>query len=227
MRSFSRNLILISGLFLILFFFLPALGAQGRASLLKQTRFTGRQQPTLGQIDTLIGCPIVAVVKIHAGPGAGSAIDWLLAGTCVEIDARTVDNSWVRIVSEESQVSKPGWVPAAQLILDQPVDQLPAINLPPVASLAEQSVTPLQPAAGSVRACVIVNSLNIRRYAGAQYSIQGLLRRDDCVDVTGITADREWGKTERGWISIIYTDITGDLNKVKVWYNRYARPPLY
>ncbi len=76
---------------------------------------------------TMIGCPVVSVAEIFAAPQAGSQTqDFLIRGTCVEFDQRSEDSQWIRIQSGENQVSHPGWVAAVNVLLERPLDQLPA-----------------------------------------------------------------------------------------------------
>ena len=151
------------------------------------------------------GCPISPIQPIYAVRGdENSVVDWLLAGTCVSFDARSIDNQWLRIMAGENQVSHPGWVPASRLELKFEIESLPVV---------EVSVTvPI------IQGCVIrANSLNIRTGPGTGYFEIGHLLKDECVVLTGRSADNYFAKFERGWLSTLYLQvINGDLHSLPI-----------
>ena len=164
----------------------------------------GRSSDPPADPDIRLGCPIPAVQSIYAEPGeAGSIVDWLLQATCVVFDARTEDNAWVRISSQENKVSRPGWVAASQVVLEPGWEDLPAISY--------------LPRNDQIKACIIhADSLNIRNGPGTNYREIGHLLKDDCVYLTGRDAGNTWAAFEGGWLSTFYLQVYGNLHDLPV-----------
>jgi hypothetical protein len=172
---------------------------------------------------SLIGCPVVPVAGIFAAPQASSQPqDFLIQGTCVEFDQRTEDSLWIRIQSGESLVSRPGWVATVNILLEQPVDQLPAaVNASGAAaasSTSQEASGASTPAlSGGVNACLeSVNSLNVRSGPGIVYRSVGYLLKGSCVALTARTASAVWVKSDRGWMAVHYLQVEGDLSQLPV-----------
>jgi hypothetical protein len=170
---------------------------------------------------SLIGCPVVPVTGIFANPQAsGQPQDFLLQGTCVEFDQRSEDGQWIRILNGENLVSRPGWVAASDILLEQAVDQLPAA----VTAVAAESAGPATAAAsgesaatpaGGVNACLeSVNSLNVRSGPGIVYRSVGYLLKGSCVTLTARTTSAVWVKSDQGWMAIRYLQVQGDLSQL-------------
>ncbi len=169
-------------------------------------------------LDSLIGCPTEAIVEIHNEPGISSPVgDWLLKGTCVNFDSRTADNVWIRISSDAAQVSKPGWVPAASIFLEQPLAQLPESELqslsgPPVVAGASSEDAGL-----GVQGCLQrVNSLNVRGGPGVGYNHKAYLLRGACVALQSRNSSSTWVEIENGWVAASYLEISGDLSQLPI-----------
>jgi hypothetical protein len=165
----------------------------------------------------LFGCPVVPVVGIYAVPQAGSQPqDFLLQGTCVAFDQRSEDSQWIRIQSGENQVSLPGWVATADVLLERPLDQLPAIAAA-VPSSAGASRTTAPASTSGVNACLeSVNSLNVRSGPGIAYRSLGYLLKGSCVALTARTASTAWVKSDKGWMAVHYLQVAGDLSLLPV-----------
>lgn len=170
----------------------------------------------------LIGCPIVPITGIFAGPQAsGLPQDWLIQGTCVEFDRRSENGLWIRIQGGENLVSHPGWVAARDILLERPLDQLPAAvsaagELPPSSAAAGgESAAPSSN--GGLSACLeSVNSLNVRSGPGIAYHSVAYLLKGSCVTLTARTASASWVKSEKGWMAAHYLQVGGDLNQLPV-----------
>jgi hypothetical protein len=175
------------------------------------------QSPT-----TLIGCPVVPVAGIFAVPqDSGQPQDFLVQGTCVEFDQRSADGQWIRIQSGESLVSRPGWVAAANILLERPLDQLAAAVNADGAATSSNSTAPAgasTPAlSGGVNACLeSVNSLNVRSGPGIGYRSVGYLLKGSCVAITARTASAVWVKSDKGWMAVHYLQVEGDLSQLPV-----------
>jgi hypothetical protein len=166
---------------------------------------------------TMFGCPVVPVTGIYATPQAGSQLqDFLLQGTCVAFDQRSEDSQWVRIQSGENQVSLPGWVAAADVLLERPLAQLPAIATAGASSAGASQATAPASTSG-VNACLeSVNSLNVRSGPGIAYRSLGYLLKGSCVSLTDRTASAAWVKSDKGWLAAHYLQVTGDLSQLPV-----------
>ncbi|MEJ2597678.1 MAG: SH3 domain-containing protein [Anaerolineales bacterium] len=186
---------------------------------------TGKVLPQAGS-STLIGCPVVSHTGIFADPLAnGQPRDWLTQGTCVEFDQRSVDGRWIHIWSADNLVSHPGWVAAADILLEQPVGQLPAtINTAgsgtgeaPASSAVIAGDSTSAPSGGGLSACLeSVGSLNVRSGPGIAYRSVGYLLKGSCVPLTARTASAAWVKSEKGWMAAYYLHVEGDLSQLPV-----------
>jgi hypothetical protein len=192
---------------------------QSAPPLVSQTGVQGLQAAP----SSLIGCPVVPVAGIFAAPQAGSRPqDFLIQGTCVEFDQRSEDSQWIRIQSAENLVSRPGWVAAANILLERPVNQLqaaanssgPAANSTPSTPVGSSGAnTPVL--SGGVNACLeSVNSLNVRSGPGIGYRSVGYLLKGSCVALTARTASAVWVKSDRGWMAVHYLQVEGDLSQL-------------
>ncbi len=182
---------------------------------------TGRGLQQTGSL-ALIGCPIVPITGIFAGPQAsGPPQDWLIQGTCVEFDRRSENGLWIRIQSGENLVSHSGWVAASDILLERPLDQLPAAisaaGETPPSSAATTGESAATPSSGGLSACLeSVNSLNVRSGPGITYRSVAYLLKGSCVTLTARTASTSWVKSEKGWMAAYYLQVEGDLNQLPV-----------
>jgi uncharacterized protein YgiM (DUF1202 family) len=190
---------------LTLFFILLMAGAiplSSRAML----GFPDQPQSFMQENETdLTGCPISPIQPIYAVPGdEASIMDWLLEGTCVSFDARSSDSQWLRIMASESQVSHPGWVPVSGVTPKSEIEPLLVVEI--------QAITPY------IKGCVIrANSLNIRTGPGTGYFEIGHLLKDECVELTGRSADSYYVRFKRGWLSTLYLQVVnGNLHMLPV-----------
>lgn len=227
------TLFLFSAIIALIFGAIPLAAASSPAiarlvsgsPLLPSRAQTGKALQQAGS-STLIGCPVVPITAIFADPLANSQPrDWLTQGTCVEFDQRSVDGRWIHIWSAENQVTHPGWVAAVDILLEQPVDQLPAtINTAggetggaPASSVVVASESTPTPSGSGVNACLeSVGSLNIRSGPSIAYRSVGYLLKGSCVPLTARTASAAWVKSEKGWMAAYYLQVGGDLNQLPV-----------
>jgi hypothetical protein len=185
---------------------------------------TNSQAQETGSL-SLIGCPVVPVSGIFSTPQAGiQPQDFLIQGTCVEFDQRSEDGQWIRIQSGEDLVSRPGWVAATNILLEQPVDQLPVAASasgnttssagPSSAAAASASSTAPN---GGLNACLeSVNSLNVRSGPGIIYPSVGYLLKGSCMTITARTASTTWVKSDKGWMAVHYLQVEGDLSQLPI-----------
>ena len=170
----------------------------------------------------MIGCPVVPITGIFAGPQAsGQPQDWLIQGTCVDFDRRSEDSLWIRIQSGESLVSHPGWVAAGAILLERPLDQLPTAVSAAGGATPSAAATKGESAAtsssGGLSACLeSVNSLNVRSGPGIFYRSVAYLLKGSCVTLTARTASAAWVKSDKGWLATHYLQVEGDLNQLPV-----------
>ncbi|MBO4938809.1 MAG: SH3 domain-containing protein [Oscillospiraceae bacterium] len=130
----------------------------------------------------------------------------LAIGTRVEIlEQLTVEDvHWGRI--EE------GWINLKYVTLDGeegPVTEDPAV--PDETTPAETQ--PQDPAASSgngTTGTITASSLHIRKGPGTKYDSVGKVKKGDKVEI--LEKSGNWGKIEKGWISLKYVDLDGDVS---------------
>lgn len=59
----------------------------------------------------------------------------------------------------------------------------------------------------SIIGCVNVQSLNVREGPGLNYPILNSIKYGDCIEIFEITKDKQWAKSEKGWLFVKYLDI--------------------
>ena len=174
---------------------------------------------TIAQIK---GCPTLPVEKILTEAlSEALVVDYLLQGTCVAFDARSQDNLWLRIAATERQVSIPGWVPAASILLEQQIEQLVVVQTP-------LSTVNAVAAENTITGCVILaNSLRVRTGPSTGYFTIGALLKDECIKLNGRNAENTWARFEKGWVSSFYLKVNGKLRTlpvVKAGLPEFAEP---
>ncbi len=144
---------------------------------------------SLGAQPSIIGTVTAKSLNVRSGPGTGyDKVDTVNKGDQVIIyDQTTVDGkTWGRIDS--------GWI-----------------------SMQYVSVTTVGGEVGGTTVSIgriTVNSLNVREDAGTGYDVVKTLKKGDEVTILDqkLVGDEYWGRTEDGWISLKYVDITGTVN---------------
>jgi uncharacterized protein YraI len=94
----------------------PTLTSTPRATIAQPTKTAQPRSTSTPRLVSVHACVTNSTIRIRKGPGTDhEAISGLASGTCMTIQGRSSDSSWVYMVSEDG---KTGWVAASLLTID-------------------------------------------------------------------------------------------------------------
>ena len=164
------------------------------------------EPPTEAPTEPEIEMGTVNTDKLNVRAKANSnspSVKKLAVGTRLEIlEVLTVDDvTWGRIDG--------GWVNMKYVTLDKDVPETPVEDTPAEPTEPQETTPPASSSSGSGSAgTVTADSLNVRKGPGTKYDSVGKVYKGD--KVTILETDGNWGKTEKGWISLKYVKMDKD-----------------
>ena len=152
---------------------------------------------------------VTSQLNIRSSPSTeATVVGNLYAGDKVEISRReeVTGIDWAYIISPTA-----GWIVMEFVEMDIPTEDVPQENISTPAGNGDVTAPTQAPGSTSttnIKGVINANGLNIRSEASKTGKVQGSYNKGDVVTI--LETKNNWGRTNKGWISMDYVTTTGN-----------------